>query len=325
MAELKGGDYGKLVALVCKMSGIGGPDGRTLHLQSAELGFLTNRLPMNAANQIFAGMLIKDLENYGTLKNEVKARAHWVRYMLNVQGWDPEDRAFLIRLAEWPEGAAAANSPQNSAESNKASNENHILFLSANPDDADSINNQEEYRAIDRVLQQGKCSKDFQISVGGAVRANDINSLMLRHTPNIVHFSGHGSKNGDLMMVGNNGLAQPMSVTALSGMFGILNDDPQSTQQVQLVVLNACYSAAQAEAIVKVVDIVVGMGNAIGDGSAIRFAEGFYEALGFGRSVQAAFDLAKSKVTLTGLPNSQVPQLLARKGIDPAHYNIFKC
>ncbi len=45
--------------------------------------------------------------------------------------------------------------------------------------------------------------------------------------------------------------------------------------------LNACHSAIAAKAIVQHINYVIGMNKPIGDTSAILFAEGFYDGLGY--------------------------------------------
>jgi hypothetical protein len=79
------------------------------------------------------------------------------------------------------------------------------------------------------------------------------------------------------------------------------------------VVLNACYSEGQAQAIAEHTDCVVGMSDAIGDQAAIRFAASFYQALGYGRDVKTAFDLGCNQIDLEHLGDKDVPQLLATK------------
>src|SRR5262249_54446557 len=89
-------------------------------------------------------------------------------------------------------------------------------------------------------------------------------------------------------------------------------------REVRCVVLNACYSAAQAGALVEHVDVVIGMTSAIKDQAAIAFASAFYQALGYGESVQAAFELGKNRIELEGLSGADVPTIATRKGIDAA-------
>ncbi len=86
----------------------------------------------------------------------------------------------------------------------------------------------------------------------------------------------------------------------------------------RVVILNACFSKPQAEAIIEHIDCAIGMNAAIGDAAAITFAASFYRAIGFGRSVLEAFEQGKTAMLLEGIPEENTPQLLTRAGIDPA-------
>ena len=98
---------------------------------------------------------------------------------------------------------------------------------------------------------------------------------------------------------------------ALADLFRVLKDG------IRVVVLNACYSDVQAQAIVKEIDFVVGMSDSIEDDAARVFAAAFYRGLAFGRSVRTAFDLGINELKLLGLGHSDaIPQLLVRTGVD---------
>jgi len=75
------------------------------------------------------------------------------------------------------------------------------------------------------------------------------------------------------------------------------------------VVLNACYSERQAEAIVKHIPHVIGMKKAIGDAAAIEFAVAFYDALGAGKSIEFAYKLACNAIQWAGIPEHLTPVL----------------
>jgi CHAT domain-containing protein len=115
-----------------------------------------------------------------------------------------------------------------------------------------------------------------------AVRPDDLLQALNEHNPHIVHFSGHGSPTDEIILLDNNRNAKPVSKAALESLFRTLKDN------VQVVVLNACYSKPQAEAITQIIDCAIGMNKSIGDKAAIVFAASFYRAIGFGRSVQQA-------------------------------------
>jgi hypothetical protein len=182
-----------------------------------------------------------------------------------------------------------------------------ILFLAANPKDTHSLRLDEEIRSIDRALRQAEFRDKFDIEQQWAVRVSDLQDHFLRFTPDIVHFSGHGSSSSEIILEDLDGSRKTVSTHALSNLFDILKDN------IRCVVLNACYSEKQAQAIAEHIDCVVGMTKAIGDEAAINFATGFYRALGYGRDVQTAFELGKSQIDLGGLDEEDTPKLLAFK------------
>lgn len=71
--------------------------------------------------------------------------------------------------------------------------------------------------------------------------------------------------------------------------------------EVELVVLNSCFSKHQANAIKGAVKAVVGTTDAVGDEAARRFTVAFYRALGDGLSVKDAFRDGSDAVQLHGL------------------------
>lgn len=186
-----------------------------------------------------------------------------------------------------------------------------ILFLAANPTDTTRLRLDEESRAIDRALRQAEFRDKFDIEQHWAVRVGDIQELLLRHQPHIVHFSGHGGLSSEIILEDNAGNSHPVPAKALSDLFSVLKDN------VRCVVLNACFSEQQARAIAGHIDCVIGMSTAIGDAAAISFAAAFYRALGYGRDVETAFKLGRLEINLENLNEQDTPQLLTVKA-DPA-------
>jgi hypothetical protein len=88
-----------------------------------------------------------------------------------------------------------------------------------------------------------------------------------------------------LFFQGAEGRPQVVSVTALRETFCAVGSS------VKLVVLNACYSEVQAEALLAHVGCVVGMDGSIQDDAARNFTIGFYGGLGEHESVAAAYRL----------------------------------
>lgn len=181
----------------------------------------------------------------------------------------------------------------------------NVLFLAANPKDSSQLRLDEEIRSIDLALRQAEFRDKFDIKQHWAVRVADIQSYLLRHQPDIVHFSGHGSASSEIILEDSIGNSHAVTPRALSQLFAVLKDN------IRCIVLNACYSETQAHAIAKHIDCVIGMTNTIGDQAAISFAAAFYQALGYGRNVKDAFDLGCVQIDLENLDDQDTPKLLA--------------
>ena len=190
-----------------------------------------------------------------------------------------------------------------------------ILFLAANPVGTDPLRLDEEIRAIDEALRMAEFRDRFEIEQQWAVRVGDLQQALLRHQPQIVHFSGHGASTSQLVVEAEAGTPQAIPQDDLSDLFDILEGD------IRLVVLNACYSDGQAKAIGKHIDCVVGMTTAVGDEAAIEFATAFYRALGYGRDIRTAFELGTNQIGLQNLPDEDTPHLLAKTS-KAAHFSF---
>lgn len=185
-----------------------------------------------------------------------------------------------------------------------------VLLLSANPID-DPLGIDGEFRAIDSKLRGSDHRDHVQLINHGAVRLEDVPGLLMRHKPHVVHFSGHGDASG-IALTEKDGLSKSVPSNALATIFKALKDN------VRVVLLNACDSAPQAEAIVSVIDCAVGMADEIGDDAAVAFAAAFYEALGYGKSVQTAFELARVQLTGAG-EDPSLAKLYKRRGVKPSN------
>jgi len=181
-----------------------------------------------------------------------------------------------------------------------------ILFLAANPLDSRRLRIDEEVREVKRALRASEFRDRFAFEQEWAVRSGDLQEAFLRHRPNIVHFSGHGTESSEIVLEDQTGMMRAVPQQALSGLFSEFSKD------IRCVVLNACYSEQQAQAIAEHIDCVVGMTRAVEDDAAIQFATSFYRALGYGESVQTAFDLGKNQTELEGLPAADTPHLVAK-------------
>lgn len=185
-----------------------------------------------------------------------------------------------------------------------------ILYLAANPRKSVQLQLGREIREINSKIGAASFRDRFEIISCWATRPCDLHQALLEHRPHIVHFSGHILNTEELVLEQDQGEPKLVGKAALARLFSILKDN------VRIVVLNACNSRAQAEALCEHVDCAIGMHELIGDDAAIEFAGAFYRALGYGRSVWEAFQLGRSALELEGVPEERAPQLLVRPGVD---------
>lgn len=183
-----------------------------------------------------------------------------------------------------------------------------ILILSANPQNTSPLRLDEEVRQIQAGLERAKKREQFEIISKWAVRSDDLRRALLDYEPEIVHFSGHGTGKQGLILE-SSGVMQLVSSESLAGLFKLFGD------KIQCVVLNACYSEFQAQAAYEHINCVVGMSQEIGDEAAIKFAIGFYDALGAGRSYKDAFEFGCNSIDLAGIQEVSTPILKLRNHI----------
>lgn len=186
-----------------------------------------------------------------------------------------------------------------------------LLILSANPKNTDPLRLGEEVREIQVGLERARYREQFTVVQRSAVRVDDLRQALLTEQPRIVHFSGHGAGEQGLVLEDATGRIQLVSTAALGELFGLLQCS------IDCVVLNACYTEAQLDAIHQHIDTVVGMNQAIGDRAAIQFAVGFYEALGAGESYAQAYRFGCNALRLQGIDEALTPILRSRMQAQP--------
>ncbi|NEZ57839.1 TIR domain-containing protein [Leptolyngbyaceae cyanobacterium CCMR0082] len=177
-----------------------------------------------------------------------------------------------------------------------------VLILAVNPKDTADLRLDEEIRQIKEALKLSEGRANFEVVIEPAVRTGDLHRHLLQHKPQIVHFSGHGVGARGLAFEDKNGISKLISTATLTRLFRLCGG-------VECVLLNACHSVAQANAILEHVNHVIGMTDAIGDQASIKFAEGFYDGLGYGRNYADAFEFGLVGIGAEGIPEEETPVL----------------
>lgn len=184
-----------------------------------------------------------------------------------------------------------------------------ILFLASNPVDQAHLRVRQEFDELRQTLDSAAHGRRFALLQEFAAAPDQLQALLFRHRPHIVHFSGHGTAGG-LVFEGDDGSSHLVAPQTLRDLF--LN----FKQQVRCVVLNACYSESQSAAIATVIDSVVGMSDVLTDEAARAFAVAFHRSLANGTTLADAVSLGCNQLDLQNLAEAHKPQLLAER-IDP--------
>ena len=192
----------------------------------------------------------------------------------------------------------------------------NILLLSANPKGTSQLRLAEEMRDIKEGLRLSENRDLFSINTAEAIRPRDIRRAILTYKPHIIHFSGHGSQEEGLLFEDETGATKFVDASALGGLFELF------ANQVECVVLNACYSKYQAAEIARHINYVVGMSQEIQDKAAIEFAVGFYDGLGADEGYDFAYKLGCNAILMAGIKQHLIPELINLKSPDSSKKDI---
>ena len=186
-----------------------------------------------------------------------------------------------------------------------------VLFFAANPLDQTQLRLDEEIREVERQIRLSEHRDSVDLVPKLAVRTEDLFQALNEHEPDVVHFSGHGSEDS-VVFQDPDGYTKAVPKEAISAMIAATRG------QIRLIVFNTCFSRSQAEAVASHVGTAIGMNAPIGDDAARTFASQLYSAIGFGRSVEGAFDQAVARLMVEGIPEEKTPELFAAEGVDPS-------
>lgn len=184
-----------------------------------------------------------------------------------------------------------------------------VLFLASNPTDTQSLRLDAECREIQEMIRKSDYRDNIRFETRWAVRTSDLLQAINEVNPDIIHFSGHGAKNGDLVFENVNGQGKLVTKEAMTQTIMTLSD------KVRLIFYNACFSSVQAEHIVEHVEAAIGMNTSIGDNAALVFASQFYSSIGFGKNLKTAFNQAKAALMLEGIDEETTPELFVQNGL----------
>lgn len=242
-------------------------------------------------------------------RNRLKAA---VVYLLDKYQWRGLSANVVVPstpvLSPTTAAQAAAGMASGGAASHSPKGAKTILFLGVQPKGTRAIRIDEEVRNLRERLSSAQLRDTFVLVDRYAVRFEDLTKLLQTEKPAIVHFSGHGYPDEGLVLEDQSGRVRVLDTALLTDVFKIM----AQLFAIECVVLNACYSAQQAQAIAPYVGAVIGMSDALPDQSAIAFTHGFYDALGAGNPYPIAYEMGKLQVRGAGLQGEEMIELLVQ-------------
>ena len=190
-----------------------------------------------------------------------------------------------------------------------------LVILDVMLPDGNSVQQQKlklekEAREIHESIQKSLKRDSISFETRWATRVTDLLQFINEVNPTILHFSGHGTSDGKLVFQDNNDKPKLLSMEALVELINASSDN------LRLVVLNNCFSSIISEKIVDNIEASIGMNSSIGDQAAIVFASQLYSSIGFGLSLEKAFQQAIVSLKLYEIPEDQTPQLYVSEGIE---------
>jgi CHAT domain len=169
-----------------------------------------------------------------------------------------------------------------------------ILFLAADPRDTTKLQTDEERRRVEAEILKSLNRDAIRLIYEPAVRPQFLIEVFRRHRPQVVHFSGHGSPENEVVLETDDGSSRLVGADVLEELFRLQGEG------VRVVLLNACYSQTQAAGLLRHVPCAIGMNRAIPDRTAVDFAAAFYQGLASGESVRRAFDSSLLQLRFLG-------------------------
>jgi len=185
-----------------------------------------------------------------------------------------------------------------------------ILYLAANPSDTGHLRVQDEARDLQERIRLGTRREEFEFIYCPAVRPRDFLRGLQEVQPHIIHFSGHGNYDKQIVLQDDAGLSCPVAPKDLAGMVELFKTN------LKLALMTCCYGRTQAKALRRVLDFTIGMGEPISDAGAVGFSAAFYQVLASGGSIKQAFESARLLTRMEGRPVFKVSDLLVREGAE---------
>jgi hypothetical protein len=161
-----------------------------------------------------------------------------------------------------------------------------------------------EENAIREVLGGSEQKELFVFESRGAVTKDLLIDHLLKIKPNILHISGHGNSDEQLLLEDVEGYKEEVSIQKLSDLLSGFLD------HIDCVFLNTCHSLSGIGNFNENIPYIIGMNKEIPDDVAIDFSKNFYNVLFNGRTIKDAFKISLATIALTDTGDEYIPKLI---------------
>jgi hypothetical protein len=164
-----------------------------------------------------------------------------------------------------------------------------ILFVAVNPVQTARLSLDKEIRNIKQGLQKSSYGNMFELDQLWSANWNDLRSHLLRHTPDILHISGHSTKEG-IVLEDEKGQTYIVPVEILNNLLALF------CEKIRLVVINSAHSEEMSQTLLQNIDFTIGVSGPVSDDQANKFFAAFYEALANNEDIRESFEFAKARI-----------------------------
>lgn len=166
-----------------------------------------------------------------------------------------------------------------------------LLVMCANPRDTHRWRFDQEIRAISAALQQARLSGKIQLEQELAVRADDLDKLLLLHRPTMLHVSCMGNASAGLVFEDADGRSSLVSYSAFQKFLFPLR------KSLECVVFTCEQTDKLSSSLVFDINCAIGFPKTVSENAAIAFSAGFYTAIGHSTGYETAYEYGIAKIT----------------------------
>lgn len=193
-----------------------------------------------------------------------------------------------------------------------------VLYLMANPIRRHTLRVDAEVNKVSEEIRRSRFRDSIALHQSPAANLDAIIRGLNDHRPRVVHFSGHGSRDGIATDGGGIERIKRQFVTfeMLAKAFRATDTPPD------VVVLNACNSAGARNNLLEPLKAIVVMQDSISDVGAVAFSTKFYGGIASGQSLKSSFEQGVIAIESVSLDEVGTPALFTARGINAAKLKL---